>query len=184
MHSAVASCTRILDTVAQLAKVDVVGTLLHVKYNKPRHDCHDRSSHEDAKEGFTTFANTGSVRIIHALIQAGAWHPPDTTWCLSSKVLFWLGCMSLEEFLAAVTLGENMQTEMAASVMHRLYCHDKAQPWIEFAPYYSIGKPDPYDNQVFRGSQSMAQKSDREVLNSPLYVVAHITNKIRIVSLS
>jgi hypothetical protein len=92
-------------------------------------------------------------------------------------------CVAGRDF-AAVTLVDNMQTEIAAQVMHRLCCYNKAQPRIEFAPYYSIGKPDPYNNQVLRGCQSMAQKSDREVLNSSLYIVAHITNKIRIVSLS
>jgi hypothetical protein len=69
------------------------------------------------KKGYPKLPNTGFVRVIHALIVAGAWLPPDTTWHLSSKVLFWLGYMSLDEFLAACTSGENMQTEIAATVM-------------------------------------------------------------------
>jgi hypothetical protein len=82
--------------------------------------------HELSEKGrFPTLPDTGFVQILHALIKAGAWLPPDTTWHLSSKVLFWLGYMSLDEFLAAVTSGENMQTAISIKVMEIGYIKEE-----------------------------------------------------------
>lgn len=85
-----------------------------------------------SETNFPCLTSTGHVNTIKALIDMGAWLPPDKTWHMSSAVMFWLGHESLEGFLPDCTSREDLHQGLCAEAVRiRHSFHESRKDWGE-----------------------------------------------------